>query len=211
MAGSLKKAIIDSNLTQPSGLTIDYDDGMLYFTDAVRETIERCDFYGQKREVLVTATIYPFAITVDNDYIYWTDLQLRGLFRAEKHTGANMEEVVKRLDNSPRDIQIFQASRQSCSVGPCTFNNGGCVNGRCIFKTWQCDHEDDCGDATDEPDCEYDKCAEGEFTCANNRCIPQSSVCNGVNDCKDNSTSDESLETCSNKTTVPCPAGHRKC
>ena len=79
MAGSLKKAIIDSNLTQPSGLTIDYDDGMIYFTDAVRETIERCDFYGQKREVLVTATIYPFAITVDNDYIYWTDLQLRGL------------------------------------------------------------------------------------------------------------------------------------
>ena len=81
MAGSLKTAIIDKNLTQPSGLAIDYETGMLYFTDAVRETIERCDFFGQNRELLVTATIYPFAITVDRNYIYWTDLQLKGLFR----------------------------------------------------------------------------------------------------------------------------------
>ena len=37
--------------------------------------------------MLLTATIYPFAITVDVDYIYWTDLQLKGVYRAEKHTG----------------------------------------------------------------------------------------------------------------------------
>ena len=37
--------------------------------------------------MLLTATIYPFAITVDADYIYWTDLQLKGVYRAEKHTG----------------------------------------------------------------------------------------------------------------------------
>ncbi len=106
MAGTLRKAIVDTNLTQPSGLTIDFEDGVLYFTDAVREVIERVNFNGTDRRVLVTATIYPFAITVDRDYIYWTDLQLRGVYRAEKHTGANMREIVKRLDNSPRDIQV---------------------------------------------------------------------------------------------------------
>ena len=106
MAGTLKEAIVSSNLTQPSGLAIDYDNEMLYFTDAVRETIERVAFNGSKRELLVTATIYPFAVTVDKDFIYWTDLQLKGVYRADKHTGANMKEIVKRLDNSPRGIQV---------------------------------------------------------------------------------------------------------
>ena len=124
MAGTFKTAIIDKNLTQPSGLAIDFEEEMLYFTDAVREAIERCDFNGTRRELLVSATIYPFAITVDRDFIYWTDLQLRGLYRAEKYTGHNMEEVVKRLDNSPRDIQ-----------GRPTKLHGGCM---CHKQWWVC-------------------------------------------------------------------------
>ena len=106
MAGTLKEAIISQDLTQPSGLAIDYDDDMLYWTDAVREKIERSNLDGTNREVLITATIYPFAITVFGNYIYWTDLQLRGLYRAEKHTGADMIELVRRLDDSPRDLQV---------------------------------------------------------------------------------------------------------
>ena len=106
MAGTAKEAIISSDLTQPSGLAIDYDEDFLYWTDAVREKIERSDFNGQNREVLVTATIYPFALTVFGNHIYWTDLQLRGLYRAEKHTGADMIELVRRLDDSPRDLQV---------------------------------------------------------------------------------------------------------
>lgn len=97
MAGSLKKVIVDKNLAQPSGLAIDFDERMLYWTDAVREKIERSDLEGKNREVLVAATIYPFSITVFGQYIYWTDLQLRGVYRAEKHTGANMIEMVLSL------------------------------------------------------------------------------------------------------------------
>lgn len=52
MAGSFKKAIIDKDLSQPSGLAIDYDDRMLYWTDAVREKIERSTLTGQNREVI---------------------------------------------------------------------------------------------------------------------------------------------------------------
>jgi len=51
MAGSLKKAIVDKDLSQPSGLAIDYEDRMLYWTDAVREKIERATLNGSNREV----------------------------------------------------------------------------------------------------------------------------------------------------------------
>ena len=33
---------------------------MLYFTDAVREVIERVSINGTRREILISATIYPF-------------------------------------------------------------------------------------------------------------------------------------------------------
>lgn len=78
-------------------------------------------------QVLISATIYPFALTVHRRYIYWTDLQLRGVFRAEKHTGANMIEIVKRLEDSPRDITVYSKERQKCTFNPCNFNNGGCA------------------------------------------------------------------------------------
>jgi len=51
MAGSLKKIIIDKDLSQPSGLTIDFDERMLYWSDAVREKIEKSNLNGGNREV----------------------------------------------------------------------------------------------------------------------------------------------------------------
>ena len=40
-----------------------------------------------------------------------------------------MKEIVKRLDYSPRDIQIYSASRQNCTIdNGCTINNGGCAD-----------------------------------------------------------------------------------
>jgi hypothetical protein len=58
----------------------------------------------------------------------------------------------------------------------CSPNEFRCANGRCIFKSWKCDHENDCKDGSDEKDCQYPPCATGEFTCANHRCIPMAQV-----------------------------------
>lgn len=68
-------------------------------------------------------------------------------------------------------IHFFIPAFHSCSP-----NEFRCANGRCIFKSWKCDHENDCKDGSDEKDCTYPPCAPGEFTCANHRCIPMAQV-----------------------------------
>ena len=42
--------------------------------------------------------------------------------------------------------------------GYCYFDEFACDNGECIPESWICDHDNDCGDYSDEEDCGTCKC-----------------------------------------------------
>lgn len=187
MAGDQKTQIINSSMTQPSGLTIDYPEKKLYWSDASREKIERSDMDGSNRQVLVSATIYPFALAVHGNYIYWTDLQLHGVYRAEKNTGSGMTEIVKRLDESPRDLHIFTSQKEFCSRSQCEIDNGGCAHSCHPGPDGkpECKCPSGFKVANEGKMCVADTvaCDENKFACPSGKCLPRFWVCDGEGDC----------------------------
>ncbi|XP_015924680.1 very low-density lipoprotein receptor isoform X1 [Parasteatoda tepidariorum] len=83
--------------------------------------------------------------------------------------------------------------------GQCSSHHFQCRSNKCIPISWQCDEENDCGDGSDELNCEARTCSDTEFRCkTNGRCIPNRWQCDNEDDCLDNS--DEDPEICSNRT-----------
>lgn len=52
-----------------------------------------------------------FALTLFEDYVYWTDWETKSINRAHKTTGANKTPLISTL-HRPMDLHVFHALRQ---------------------------------------------------------------------------------------------------
>ncbi|KAH9489021.1 hypothetical protein Btru_058282 [Bulinus truncatus] len=78
-----------------------------------------------------------------------------------------------------------------------------CKNTICLNPKLICDTEDNCGDGSDEVDCDTRWCGRDRFKCKSGQCIPNRKICDGDDDCRDKS--DEDIVKCttgSSATTV---------
>ncbi|KAF5306597.1 hypothetical protein FQR65_LT18530 [Abscondita terminalis] len=128
----------------PNGITLDYDTRRIYWIDARSDSIHTTKYDGtdhhevmRKHEMLS----HPFAITLYENYVYWTDWRTNSVVRANKWTGGDVS-VIQRTLTQPFDIQILHPSRQPRDdINPCGDNNGGCSH-LCLLhtgKTYRCD------------------------------------------------------------------------
>ena len=200
LAGSDLKSLIKTDIKWPNGLTIDFDDDMLYWADAFYNQIERSNLDGNYRQVLATA-LHPFALTVHHHYIYWTDWYAGAVFRAEKYSGSNTIALVQGLSDRPMDIHVWSEQRQKCQYNPCSSYNGGCSH-ICLVapgnKTeCRCPTGLNLRFANNDRSCvpvTAPRCNATQFSCANGNCINKRFVCDSIDHCGDKS--DESVNYC---------------
>lgn len=70
----------------------------------------------------------------------------------------------------------------------CTSDKFTCNNGNCTSMKWTCNGRDDCGDSSDEIDCQNrrPKCNSSEILCGDGlQCISETKKCDRIKDCFD--------------------------
>uniref|UniRef100_A0A0K2T8A8 EGF-like domain-containing protein n=1 Tax=Lepeophtheirus salmonis TaxID=72036 RepID=A0A0K2T8A8_LEPSM len=201
MDGSNPRVILKSNLGWPNAIAIDYTTKELYIGDADKDFIAVSDLEGQNVRIVISRGLNPhaqlhhiFALTVFEDYIYWTDWETKTIERCHKYSGKDNVTIAK-LSHRPMDIHIYHPLRQpNLPSNPC-INNGGC-EALCLLRpsdkgghrippnrTCACPQSHVLNE--DGLTCKSN-CSKTDFVCENTlKCIPFWWKCDGQDDCGD--------------------------
>ncbi|GFW79538.1 prolow-density lipoprotein receptor-related protein 1 [Trichonephila clavipes] len=118
--GSQRRDFLNSSLQLVQDLAIDFEDDMLYWTDARTHTIERIHLDGTGREVVAGSSVVetPVSVAIYGNSIYWTDIQKAGgaIFRMDKNAQNNIEMVRHHLEDSLKDIVIYHQRNVSANL-----------------------------------------------------------------------------------------------
>ncbi|KAK6630731.1 hypothetical protein RUM44_002900 [Polyplax serrata] len=195
MDGTNFRYLVNESLGWPNALTISYETNELFYGDARQDYIAMCDLEGNHRRIILSRNINPeaklhhiFAMTVFEDYIYWTDWELKTVERCNKYSGTDCKTMVK-LVHRPMDVHIYHPFRQPpLKNNPCE-NNGNCST-LCLL-TANNKHVCQCPEnfvlGPDKTSC-IANCTSSHFVCNSTyQCIPFWWRCDTQEDCADGS------------------------
>ena len=126
MDGTNRYILVTENVVWPNGLTIDYAVDHIYWADAKHHVIEsvRLDGTGRRR-VIDRGLPHPFAISIFEDSVFWTDWHTKSIHQANKLTGHDVKTVRNNL-HFPMDIHTIHPLRQPEYINRCGNYGGGC-------------------------------------------------------------------------------------
>lgn len=132
MAGEYRQTIVHVGQlfgAWPNGLTLDYVQKRVYWTDAHSDSIHTTNYDGGDHHLVLRdheTLSHPFSISVFENHVYWTEWRTSSVMRANKWNGSDVT-VIDRTPSQPFDIQILHSSRQPRNGNnPCAIKNGGC-------------------------------------------------------------------------------------
>ena len=117
MDGRNRSIIHSTDLIEPIGLTIDYNQQVLFWIDTVRDRIETSSTDGSNRRVISNEGIFrPFDITLYRDALYFTDI-LAGLRKVDSSGGTVIDVINSdNLCEGVAGIEVVSADRQPAGI-----------------------------------------------------------------------------------------------
>ena len=139
MAGTNRTVLHSIHIVWPNALTIDHVTQSIYWADAKLRVIESSFYDGShRRPVLTSGVRHVFAMTMFEDYLYWTEWETRSILSSHKGIGRYVTEIENGstpLENvtevqtnlfRPMDIHVVHPLIQRNASNPCAVENGGC-------------------------------------------------------------------------------------
>uniref|UniRef100_A0A8C5GS65 Very low-density lipoprotein receptor n=1 Tax=Gouania willdenowi TaxID=441366 RepID=A0A8C5GS65_GOUWI len=130
MNGVDRQVLVATDIQWPNGITLDLIKGRLYWVDSKLHTLCSVDLSGDNRKKVLQSADYlahPFALTVFEDRVFWTDGEKEAIYGANKFTGSDVVTLASNL-NDPQDIIVYHELIQLSGTNWCAEKgeNGGC-------------------------------------------------------------------------------------
>jgi len=109
--------LITSNISRPRAITLDVFTKKLYWTDSRRGHfwIRRSNTDGSDAEVVCEASYHDgFSITVDQDWIYWSDWSSHSVWKVSKYGDCKFQLVKSFSSSKPHGVMSIPSSLPTC-------------------------------------------------------------------------------------------------
>ncbi|RUS85413.1 hypothetical protein EGW08_006804 [Elysia chlorotica] len=140
--GSERESIMKGEVWQPNHLFIDFKTDSLYWTDSMKELVQKQDLESGRITVIYEQTNVQFyGISVFNDYLVWTDSDdLNGVHVARMDKMEKVRGIIHPNVGHATDVITFDPRNQPDLTNPCAENVTKCTQ-LCLLssqKTAKC-------------------------------------------------------------------------
>ena len=119
MDGSERKDFINTDLSQPNGITIDLESNRIYWSDSDLDKLEFANFDGSGRtsvETEATGLLHPFALSVGGSTLFWSDWATNTIYATHKEHGISNNQgyfaSIASFATTPYGVESLLSDRQ---------------------------------------------------------------------------------------------------
>lgn len=112
MDSSARKTLVSSGLVWVNSLSLDFQSRLLYWCDAKLDKIERVDFQGNNRLLILDLSfdnLHPFGLALSGDILYWSDWNSRSVY--QYNMTSSLREVVVGGMGRPMELHIYDHTK----------------------------------------------------------------------------------------------------
>ena len=119
MDGAERRDFVITELSQPNGISIDLVSERVYWCDSDLNRLEFIDFHGDSRtavETEATGLQHPFAVSVSESILFWSDWDTNSIYATHKEHGADDGNgyfaTIATFASTPYGVEALIADRQ---------------------------------------------------------------------------------------------------